>query len=54
MGKTLSLDAKADPAMRRRLEKYFDETYGIPMRWFEVPKHALGLGDPFKVVPWQR
>jgi formylmethanofuran dehydrogenase subunit A len=54
MGKTLSLETKADPAMRRRLEKYFDETYGIPMRWFEVPSNALGLGDPFKVVPWQR
>ncbi|RYE84909.1 MAG: formylmethanofuran dehydrogenase subunit A, partial [Hyphomicrobiales bacterium] len=54
MGKTLSLGTKADPAMRRRLEAYYDETYGIPMRWFEVPQHALGLGDPFKVVPWQR
>ncbi|WP_188854635.1 formylmethanofuran dehydrogenase subunit A [Aureimonas glaciei] len=54
MGRTLTLDTKADPAMTRRLERYYDDTYGIPTRWFQVPEHALGLADPFKVVPWQR
>ena len=52
--RTLTLDTKADPAMTRRLERYYDDTYGIPTRWFQVPEHALGLADPFKVVPWQR
>lgn len=54
MGRTLTLDTKADPAMARRLDAYYDEKYGIPSRWFEVPGDALGLADPFKVVPWQR
>ena len=43
MGRTLTLDTKADPAMTRRLERYYDDTYGIPTRWFQVPEHALGL-----------
>lgn len=54
MGKTLSLAGKADPAMTRRLERYYDETYGIPARWFEVPDHVVGGGECFKVVLWQR
>ncbi|MBC8129419.1 MAG: formylmethanofuran dehydrogenase subunit A [Rhizobiaceae bacterium] len=54
MGRTLTLDTKSDPTMTQRLDAYYDDAYGIPARWFEVPGHALGPADPFKVVPWQR
>ncbi|MEC5290322.1 formylmethanofuran dehydrogenase subunit A [Aurantimonas sp. C2-6-R+9] len=53
-GRTLSLRPEADKAMAKRLETYFDERYGLPARWFEVPDYAIGREDPFKVVPCRR
>lgn len=50
-GRALTLRPEADKAMKSRLDRYFDEKYGIPARWFEVPEHAIGRTDPFKVVP---
>ncbi|MEX6506632.1 formylmethanofuran dehydrogenase subunit A [Jiella sp. M17.18] len=50
-GRTLTLRPEPDKAMVKRLDRYFDESYGLPSRWFEVPDHALGRENPFKVMP---
>ncbi len=50
-GRTLTVQPDTDTAMDKRLETYFDEKFGLPKRWFEVPEHAFARSDPFKVVP---
>lgn len=50
-GRALTLRPEADKAMKTRLDRYFDDRYGLSSRWFEVPDGALGREDPFKVVP---
>ncbi|WP_102960131.1 formylmethanofuran dehydrogenase subunit A [Mangrovicella endophytica] len=50
-GRALTVQPDADPAMGRRLDRWFDDRYGLPARWFEVPDGALGRDDPFKVMP---
>lgn len=49
-GRTLTVRPEPDKAMARRLETYFDDRYGLPARWFEVPEHAIGRDEPFRVV----
>ncbi|MBO0663380.1 formylmethanofuran dehydrogenase subunit A [Jiella sp. MQZ9-1] len=50
-GRALTLRPEPDKAMKARLDRYFDDKYGLSARWFEVPDGALGHNDPFKVVP---
>ena len=50
-GRALTVRPEPDAAMRRRLETYFDEGYGLPARWFEVPADAVGGEEAFKVMP---
>ncbi|MCW7542971.1 formylmethanofuran dehydrogenase subunit A [Aurantimonas litoralis] len=50
-GRTLTVRPEADKAMAKRLDRYFDERFGLPSRWFEVPDFAIGQEDPFKVMP---
>ena len=50
-GRTLTVQPQTDNAMDKRLEAYFDDKFGLPKRWFEVPEHAFSRNDPFKVVP---
>ncbi|MAP18754.1 MAG: formylmethanofuran dehydrogenase subunit A, partial [Aurantimonas sp.] len=52
-GRTLTVRPEADKAMARRLDRYFDERFGLPSRWFEVPDFAIGQEDPFKVMPYR-
>ncbi|MCB8838220.1 formylmethanofuran dehydrogenase subunit A [Aurantimonas sp. VKM B-3413] len=49
-GRALTLRPEPDQAMVKRLDRYFDESYGLSSRWFEVPDHALGRENPFKVM----
>lgn len=48
-GRTLRLETPRDPAMLRRLERFYDQRYGLPLRYFEVSDGALG-GDVLEVV----
>ena len=50
-GRALTLRPEPDKAMKTRLDRYFDDKYGLKSRWFEVPEGALGRDEPFKVVP---
>ncbi|MCE7028167.1 formylmethanofuran dehydrogenase subunit A [Jiella avicenniae] len=50
-GRALTLRPEPDKAMKTRLDRYFDDRYGLSARWFEVPDGALGRDEPFKVVP---
>ncbi|TFF27780.1 formylmethanofuran dehydrogenase subunit A [Jiella endophytica] len=50
-GRALTLRPEPDKAMKTRLDRYFDDRYGLKSRWFEVPEGAIGREDPFQVVP---
>ncbi|MBP0615126.1 formylmethanofuran dehydrogenase subunit A [Jiella mangrovi] len=50
-GRALTLRPEPDKAMQTRLDRYFDDKYGLSSRWFEVPEGALGREEPFKVMP---
>ena len=50
-GRTLTVRPDTDSMMDKRLEAYFDDKFGLPKSWFEVPEHAFAVSDPFKVVP---
>ncbi|MBO0902651.1 formylmethanofuran dehydrogenase subunit A [Jiella sonneratiae] len=51
LGRAVTLRPEPDKAMKTRLDRYFDERYGVSSRWFEVPEGALRRDDPFEVVP---
>jgi formylmethanofuran dehydrogenase subunit A len=53
-GKTLTLDNRAEPAMRRRMRAYYDRTYGVDDALFAVHSGALGTSHQFETVPWAR
>jgi formylmethanofuran dehydrogenase subunit A len=49
-GKTLTLGDRAEDAMRRRMKRYYEETYGLDDALFAVPSSALNS----ETVPWAR
>ncbi|KQT85219.1 formylmethanofuran dehydrogenase subunit A [Aurantimonas sp. Leaf443] len=49
-GRTLTLDTPREKAMTKRLDRWFDEKYGLPARWFEVGAGALSQDAPFQEV----
>lgn len=50
-GKALTVDVPAAPHMERRMQRYYDETYGVPAHLFRVPEQAIGREEPFGRVP---
>lgn len=54
-GRTLSLAPRQDKAMGARLDRFYEESYGLPARWFAVPEGAVaGGGQRFEAVAWTR
>jgi formylmethanofuran dehydrogenase subunit A len=53
-GRTLSLGDRAGSTMRRRMNTYYDATYGLSDALFAVPAHGIGQSHQFETVPWAR
>ena len=49
-GKTLHTTPKFDAAIERRLDRYYDDLYGLPRTIFDVPQAALPNADAFAEV----
>ncbi|MCK5932257.1 MAG: formylmethanofuran dehydrogenase subunit A [Fulvimarina manganoxydans] len=49
-GRALTLKTEADKGMEARLDRYFDEAYGLSAKWFKVRGEALGRETPFREV----
>ncbi|MCO5064507.1 MAG: formylmethanofuran dehydrogenase subunit A [Rhizobiaceae bacterium] len=49
-GKALRLDTPVDAAMRRRMEAFHQERYGLSLDWFTFPDHAISRAAPFAEV----
>ncbi|EAU41477.1 formylmethanofurane dehydrogenase, subunit, putative [Fulvimarina pelagi HTCC2506] len=50
-GRALTLKTHSDAKMGSRLDRYFDEAYGLQSRWFKVEGSALRRETPFREVP---
>ncbi|RFC63015.1 formylmethanofuran dehydrogenase subunit A [Fulvimarina endophytica] len=50
-GRALTLKTQSDAAMGSRLDRYFDDAYGLDSRWFKVDGGALRRDMPFREVP---
>jgi formylmethanofuran dehydrogenase subunit A len=53
-GRALTIATPIEAAMTRRLDRYYNDAYGISADLFSVPPHALGRADPFGAVPCGR
>ena len=49
-GRTLHTSPKFDTAIERRLDRYYDDLYGLPCTIFDVPQAALPNADAFAEV----
>jgi formylmethanofuran dehydrogenase subunit A len=49
-GKTLHTRPKFDAAIEKRLDRYYDDLYGLPRTIFDVPQSALPNHDAFAEV----
>jgi len=49
-GKTLHTSPRFDTAIERRLDRYYDDLYGLPRTIFDVPQAALPNADAFAEV----
>jgi formylmethanofuran dehydrogenase subunit A len=50
-GRALDVRPEHDSAIDRRLRDYYDERYGLPHDFMNVPEAAIGRSDPFERVP---
>jgi formylmethanofuran dehydrogenase subunit A len=49
-GRALRVSPSVDAAMRRRMERYYDERYGLPSDFMRVPECAIPRPEPFQSV----
>lgn len=50
-GKALRLDPPVDSAIKKRLEAYHQQRYGLSLDWFNFPDTAIAREHPFGEVP---
>jgi formylmethanofuran dehydrogenase subunit A len=50
-GRALTVRPEHDAAIERRVRKYYDDRFGIPLELMYVPESAIGRPDPFELVP---
>ena len=50
-GRALTVVPGHDRAIARRLNRYYDERYGLSDEVFAVPQAAIGRPQPFERVP---
>ncbi|HXZ18116.1 MAG TPA: formylmethanofuran dehydrogenase subunit A, partial [Roseiarcus sp.] len=53
-GRALHVSPPADAAIRRRMERYYDERYGLPSDFMRVPAGAIPRAEPFEDVACAR
>jgi formylmethanofuran dehydrogenase subunit A len=53
MGRTLSLETRTEAAMTKRLDRFYEDRFGLPSRFFAVAEDAVGAERPFKEVAWR-
>ena len=53
-GRALVVKPGAGSAISRRMERYYDTTFGLSPRFFHVEAAALGIIDPILVGPQQK
>ena len=50
-GRALIVEPPASRQVEARVERYYEETFGLSARMFAVPAHAVGVPEPFESVP---
>ena len=50
-GKALVVKPGAGTAISRRMERYYEEAFGLSPQFFHVDPAALGRDEPFMEVP---
>ncbi|KQT69985.1 MULTISPECIES: formylmethanofuran dehydrogenase subunit A [unclassified Aureimonas] len=54
MGRTLSLETRTEASMSKRLDRFYEDRFGLPSRFFGVSEAAVGAAHPFGEVAWRR
>ena len=49
-GRALQVSPSVDAGMRRRMDRYYDERYGLPSDFMRVPAGAIPRPEPFESV----
>lgn len=49
-GRALRLHTAVEPAMRKRMEVFYQQRYGLSLDWFTFPDSAIGRDEPFAEV----
>ncbi len=49
-GRTIQVVAPVDAGMQRRMDRYYDERYGLPSDFLRVPESAIPRPEPFESI----
>jgi len=49
-GRAIQVSPSVEAAMRRRMESYYDERYGLPSDFMRVPEAAIPRPEPFESI----
>ena len=49
-GRALNVTPTVEASMRRRMNDYYDQRYGLPSDFMRVPESAIGRPQPFEAV----
>ncbi|WP_137391780.1 formylmethanofuran dehydrogenase subunit A [Rhodoligotrophos defluvii] len=50
-GRALTVEPPVSRQTAARVERFYDDTFGLSARLFAVPEHAVGTPEPFESVP---
>jgi len=49
-GRALIVDRRADAAIDQRMQRYYEERYGVSADFMKVQASAIGVAEPFELA----